>query len=98
MEFVDGEHLSAQSVKGGFFNSIESIGSWDLGDDLIPWVPDDTFSVLECDRVTSLVDLADGDEGAAHIWGIEDVAETDFGGHWTVWCVNNHVSFTNRRE
>ena len=98
MEFVEGEHLSTQGVKGGFFNSIESIRSRDLGDDLVPRVPDDTLSVLESDRIPGLVDLADRDKGAAHVRSVEDVAETDFGGRWTVRCVNDHISFTNRRE
>ena len=79
VKFVEGEHLSTQGVKGGFFNSIESVRSRDLGDNLVLRVPDDALAILEGHGITSLVDLADGDEGAAHVWGIEDVPKTDFG-------------------
>jgi len=77
-------------------DTIKTFHLQDLGHYLSSRISDDTLSLLESNRVASLVDLVDGYE--AHVQGVEDIAEPDSIQLKTIWGIDDKITSTNRRE
>ena len=80
MQLIEGKGFSAEGVHRIQFDLVETMGLWDLHNNAILWVVNDTLSILESYRVSSLVNLADRDKGISHVWHIEDILKFDLCG------------------
>ena len=95
MEFVEGKSFGTQSVDRISLNSIKTSRSGNLRDDAILWIANNALSILESYGISGLINLTDRDEGATHAWRVENVLKFDLRVVGAIWCVNNHLAFSD---